>query len=119
VQEKINADAVAFRTAYPDVDINSVPAEVWDRVDKGYSLTDAYQIHENKTLKEKIAAQEKAIQVKETNQKNAVTSPGSVTGNGATVADYISQESFEQNKGDQRWIIKNFEKIQESRKKWK
>jgi hypothetical protein len=118
-QENILKDAAAFKKDYPDVDVATLPAEVWEKVDKGYSLTDAYQIHENKTLKEKIAAHEKAIQVKETNQKNAVTSPGSVTGNGATVADYISAETFDQNKGDQRWIIKNLPKIQESRKKWK
>jgi len=118
-QEKINADAMAFKANFPDVDINTIPAECWEKVDKGYSLTDSYQIYENKILKEKIAAQEKALQVKETNAKNAASSPGSVTGQGATTADYISQETFEQNKGDQNWIMKNLEKIQESRAKLK
>jgi len=119
MQAQVNQSANEFKSAYPELDYSTIPQEVWDRCNKGYSLLDSYQIHENKALKEKIAAQEKAIQVKETNKKNAVNSPGSVTGQGATVADYISAETFEKNKGDQRWIIKNLSKIQESRAKWK
>ncbi len=118
MQEKINADAAAFRSNYPDVDINKIPAEVWEKVDKGLSLTDSYQIYENKVLKEKIAAQEKALQVKEANAKNAATSPGSVTGQGATTADYISFETFEQNRGNSKWVRDNYKRIQESRSKW-
>lgn len=118
MQEKITADAAAFRANYPDVDINKIPAEVWEKVDKGLSLTDSYQIYENKILKEKIAAQEKALQVKEANERNAATSPGSVTGQGATTADFISFETFEQNRGNQKWVKDNYSRIQESRKKW-
>lgn len=118
MQEKITADAAAFRANYSDVDINKIPAEVWERVDKGLSLTDSYQIYENKLLKEKIAAQEKALQVKEANERNAATSPGSVTGQGATTADFISFETFEQNRGNQKWVKDNYSRIQESRKKW-
>lgn len=118
MQEKINADAAAFRSNYPDVDINKIPAEVWEKVDKGLSLTDSYQIYENKVLKEKIAAQEKALQVKEANAKNAATSPGSVTGQGATTADFISFETFEQNRGNSKWVRDNYKRIQESRSKW-
>ena len=118
MQEKITADAAAFRANYPDVDINKIPAEVWEKVDKGLSLTDSYQIYENKILREKIAAQEKALQVKEANERNAATSPGSVTGQGATTADFISFETFEQNRGNQKWVKDNYSRIQESRKKW-
>lgn len=119
MQAQINQSAAEFKAAYPSLDYSTIPQEVYDRVNKGYSLMDSYQIYENKALKEKIATQEKAIHVKENNQKNAVNSPGSVTGNGATVADYISADTFEKNKDDQRWIIKNLSKIQESRSKWK
>lgn len=118
-QAQINQSATEFKAAYPSLDYSTIPQEVWDKCNKGYSLMDSYQIYENKALKEKIAAQEKAIHVKETNQNNAINSPGSVTGNGATVADYISADTFEKNKDDQRWIIKNLSKIQESRAKWK
>jgi len=118
MQEKIASDAATFRQNYPDVDINKIPAEVWEKVDKGLSLTDSYQIYENKLLREKIAAQEKALQVKEANAKNAATSPGSVTGQGATTADFISYETFEQNRGNQKWVKDNYTRIQESRKKW-
>lgn len=118
MQEKITSDVAAFRKDYSDVDINKIPAEVWERVDKGLSLTDSYQIYENKVLKEKIAAQEKALQVKEANAKNAATSPGSVTGQGATTADFISFETFEQNRGNSKWVKDNYKRIQESRSKW-
>lgn len=118
MQEKIASDAAAFRKDYSDVDINKIPAEVWERVDKGLSLTDSYQIYENKVLKEKIAAQEKALQVKEANANNAATSPGSVTGQGATTADFISFETFEQNRSNSKWVKDNYKRIQESRSKW-
>lgn len=118
VQEKIASDAATFRQNYPDVDINKIPSEVWEKVDKGLSLTDSYQIYENKLLREKITAQEKALQVKEANAKNAATSPGSVTGQGATTADYISFETFEQNRSNSKWVKDNYKRIQESRSKW-
>lgn len=116
IQEQINREATAFKQAYPDLDYSTIPQEVWDRCNNGMKLMDSYQIHENALLREKIAKLEKATQVKEQNKKNATSSPGSVTGNGATVADHISQETFEQNRGNSEWVNKNLTKITTS--KW-
>lgn len=119
LQKRIAQDLTSFKQAYPDVDPSSVSAEVLDRCNSGMGLVESYQIHENAALKAKLAEKDAALKARETNAKNAASSPGSVTGQGTTTADYISRETFDQNKGDRSWMIKNLSKIVESRKKWK
>jgi hypothetical protein len=117
-QEKQRMDFQAFFEAYPDVKADTIPAEVWQEVNNGKSLVDAYVKYENSTLKTKLAEFETKFKAMETNEANASTSPGSVTGNGDTKGDFISKEAFEANKKDQKWIIKNLSRIQASRAKW-
>lgn len=117
-QDQVLRDVAAFKAEYPDLDPKTIPGEVLDRTNKGFSLLDSYRLHENSLLKEKIAKQEKALKAQTKNKENAVSSPGSVTGNGATVADYISKDTFDAKKSDQGWVMKNLTKIQESRAKW-
>lgn len=97
---------------------DTITQDVWDLVAKGKTLTDAYTYNVNKQLKAKIAEYESKLKAQETNQVNAGSSTGSVTGNGSAGPDHISFESFEANKGDQGWVKKNLTKIMESRAKW-
>lgn len=97
---------------------DTIPNEVWAATKKGKTLADAYAYHMNQQLKSKIAEYEKKLGAQETNEKNASTSPGSVTGNGSTKGDFISREVFEANKHDRNWVVKNLSKISESRPKW-
>jgi hypothetical protein len=117
-QERQQKDFQAFFEAYPDIKPNQIPAEVWQEVQNGKSLVDAYAKHENTQLKTKLAEYEAKFKAQETNNANASSSPGSVTGNGENPADFISRETFEANKKDQKWIIKNLTRIQASRAKW-
>lgn len=117
-QERQQKDYQAFVEAYPDVKPDQIPPEVWQEVQSGKSLVDAYAKHENSTLKTKLAELEAKFKAQETNQSNASSSPGSVTGNGDNPADFISRETFEANKKDQKWVIKNLTRIQASRAKW-
>lgn len=97
---------------------DSIPDEVWQGVSKGKTLLDAFQANEAKVLKDKIRELESKLQIQQTNTANNATSTGSVTGNGATNTDFISQETFNNNKQDRSWIIKNFDRINQSRKSW-
>jgi hypothetical protein len=54
---------------------DKIPDEVWAQTAKGKSLVDAYAYHDSRQLRAKLKAFE-------TNQANASSSPGSVTGNG-------------------------------------
>jgi hypothetical protein len=117
-QEKQQKDFQAFFETYPDVKADTIPIEVWQEVNNGKSLVDAYTKHENSMLKTKLAEFETKLKALETNNANASSSPGSVTGNGDTKGDFISREQFEANKKDQRWMIKNLSRIQQSRAKW-
>lgn len=54
---------------------DKIPDEVWAQTAKGKNLTDAYAYHDSRQLRAKLKAFE-------TNQANASSSPGSLTGNG-------------------------------------
>lgn len=101
-----------------NVSTDVIPPEVWELNAKGKSLADAFAYHTNKQLKAKLAEYEAKMKAQETNAKNAASSPGSVTGNGKADDGFISKETFDSNKNDQRWVMKNLSKISESRLKW-
>jgi len=117
-RQQREAEYQEFLEVYPDVKPSEIPSEVWQMVNQGKRLADAYRAYENKQLKAKIAEYENKFKALETNQKNAETSPGSVTGQGEIKGDFISLETFNANKHDRNWVIKNFKQIIESRAKW-
>lgn len=90
---------------------DTLPQEVLDYLKNGKTLADSYARYLVDVYKSKANANE-------TNQKNAVSSTGSVTGNGNPTEDFITAASFEANKSNQKWVIKNLTKINESRAKW-
>jgi hypothetical protein len=100
-----------FLQMYPDVKPEQIPSEVWQLVNQGHRLASAYAIHENRLLKQQY-------QTQQANFKNAESSTGSVKTQGKT-GGYISREQFDANKGDQNWVMKNLDLIEESRKHWK
>lgn len=105
---------IDFLNEFPEIKSpEDVPKEVWEikRKHPSISMTDAYIRHERNQLKAKLSATE-------TNQKNASSSTGSLTGNGNATGDFISYETFEKNKGNREWIVKNLTKITNSRSKW-
>lgn len=116
LQERIDNDLREFAEYYPDVKLEEIPEDVYQLCgQKGLSLLDAYNRLE---APRQIAKLKQAIEVKETNDKNANNSPGSVTGQGKMPSDFISQEIFEANKADRGWVIKNLSAITKSLPKW-
>jgi|SRR5665648_18855 len=115
-QEAQQNDYRAFAENYPGV--TEVPQEVWDDVNKGRSLVDAYRTHENKTLKAQIAEFERKAQIQTANSNNATSSTGSITGQGSVPSDFISKDTFESNRGNQGWMSKNYESLKKSMGKW-
>lgn len=109
---------VEFMAEYPTIKAEEIPNEVWVEVGNGKSLVDAYAKHEVTILRNKVAEYEGKFKAQETNTSNAQSSTGSVTGNGVADTGFISAESFEANKGNQRWVMNNLSKITESRAKW-
>jgi len=101
-----------FLQMYPEVKPDQIPKEVWQLVtNQGHRLASAYAIYENKLLKQQY-------QTQQANFKNAESSTGSVKTQGKT-GGYISREQFDANKGNQNWVMKNLDLIEESRKHWK
>ena len=97
---------------------DTIPDEVWQQVQNGKPLLDAYQAHEARSLKARLKELEIKLTAQETNIKNEEASTGSLTGNGGTASDFIDAATFEKHKDDRNWIIKNLSKIQKSRAKW-
>ena len=118
MKEKMDRDIADFRSVYPDVDAKTIPDVVWEKVNSGMALVDAYRVHENTALRNELTELKKALQVQKTNETNAATSVGSVKGDGGTADDFISFDTFEQNKTNQSWVQKNYKRIMESRQKW-
>jgi hypothetical protein len=50
-------DMRAFIETYPGVKAESIPAEVWQRVARGDSLSAAYTMHQNRTLEHRLSAE--------------------------------------------------------------
>ncbi len=119
-QQQKNRQYQDFLTAYPEVasDPSKIPTEVWQSVQKGVSLVDAYSRYENKMLRDQLSKYQTQDQIGEANQANAATSTGSAKGTGKPVAGYIPKEVFEANKGNQDWLSKNYDTLIKSMKKW-
>lgn len=108
-----------FISAYPNVKPEEIPAEVWEEVNKGKHIIDAYAKYENKLLRQQLEEFKKGTTTQQTNIKNAQTTTGSVTGQGTIQSDFISRDVFEANRNDRDWLYRNYEKLKESMKKWK
>lgn len=134
-QERKNAEYAEFFNYFEtengrsfDPKKDTIPEEVWIMTaekdehgnpnPKRKTLADAYAYHHTKQLKAKIAEYESKLKAQETNQINANSTTGSLTGNGNVGDGHISFETFEANKHDSDWVKKNFTKINESRTKW-
>ena len=105
-----NDDNVEFLTYFEkenkrkfDAEKDILPNEVWELSQKfqkslgqeGRGLKEAYQtLHENKILKAKIADYEKGTETNSSNEENAATSTGSLTGTGSNNDKALTEESF-------------------------
>ena len=83
-QEARKKDFDAFMAAYPGVGPDSIPKEVWAKVEQGDTLMNAYTMHENARLKAELAA----LQQNKTNQQK---SPGSLGANNGPELDEIDR----------------------------
>jgi hypothetical protein len=99
-----------FLNEYPDIDPVSIPPEVWQQVNEGKHILDAYARHENAKLKQELAALKG-------NQKVASNSPGSVTGNGQAGNAYFTREQVAAMSRQE--VDKNLDVILQSQKTWK
>ena len=125
-------DAIVKLAVEQGFNVKDIPAEVFAQWQDGEGgrLVDIYNQY-NMTTKEKtyqeqlaerdkkIAEYEKALGIQKINEENAQAAAGGVGGNGQNeTVGFISQDLFEKNRADQKWVIKNLSKITESRKKW-
>lgn len=117
-QAKQQEDYKLFLETFPDTEPKDIPQTVWDEVNKGRSLVDAFTRHENKSLKEQLKTLTEKKEIEQKNAENAESSTGSVTGQGNVNVDHITEDTFEKNRSDSNWVKKNFNKIMESRQKW-
>lgn len=90
-QERIRADIASFNRAYPNVDPKSISKEVWDAVQQGESLTNAYTMSENKRLQAELNAKQQELDAERQNKANQAKTPGSLGGNVAAELDEIDR----------------------------
>lgn len=81
-EEKRRQDFLAFSKTHPEVKAQDIPAEVWQRVQDGMSLSDAYGLHELKGLREENTRLKNEASVRRQKEKNAARSTGSMSTSG-------------------------------------
>lgn len=111
-QEK---DFQNFLESYPDVKPDEIPISVWQEVENGKPLIDAYMKYENQLLKEKLNMTTKQEQIQQRNQENASASIGAVKSNGES-APFFTKEQV--SKMTTQEVNQNWKAINESMKKW-
>lgn len=84
-KQKEDAEYLEFIKTHPEVKVDEIPQEVFD-MSRNIGINAAYNQYENKLLKEKIKQLEQA-------QKNASSSPVSLTSDGSSV-DQASKDAF-------------------------
>lgn len=86
---KRDADINAFMKAYPELasDPKNVPDEVWDAVNKGETLLNAYRAYEVKALRAELEQQKAAAAEEKRKQENKSRSTGSQKTKGTKTVD--------------------------------
>ena len=105
--ERLAAELGAFSDNFPEVDIKSVPEDVWDSVRSGNSLAAAYALYTHRVNREQILMRER-------NEKNAYRSAGRV--GKSTANEYFTPDEVKKMSGSE--VKANYTKIIESMKKW-
>lgn len=77
-------DMERFLNAYPGVNAESIPKEVWGRVARGVPLVSAYAMHENQQLKVQLAAERQ-------NRVNRARTPGTLGANSGGELDELDR----------------------------
>lgn len=106
-QEKFSHDIKSFRELFPDVSADSIPAEVWEEVGNGNSLTAAYAVYQRKN--DILGA--RAESINKTLDKS--TPVGITEGDGES---FVSSGEVENMSPSE--IKKNYKKILSSLRKW-
>jgi hypothetical protein len=102
-----------------DATKDKISPEVEEMISQGIPLVVAYKaVEETTTLKQQLAEMQAKMEANETNKRNNASSTGSIESGAPFSGDFISKEVFNANKGNQRWVINNLEKITKSRPKW-
>ncbi|MBR6654361.1 MAG: hypothetical protein IKL27_06490 [Oscillospiraceae bacterium] len=86
---KRDADIAEFMKAYPELasDPKNVPDEVWEAVNKGESLLNAYRAYEVKALRAELEQQKAAAAEEKRKQENKSRSTGSQKTKGTKTVD--------------------------------
>lgn len=82
-ERKRTEDFRQFLKIYGDVDIKSIPKEVWDSVSQGETLVNSYMRYENASLKAQLEAEKK-------NYENRAKSTGSQKSSSSKTDDFDS-----------------------------
>ena len=98
----------AFHTLFPEVKAEEIPAEVWEQVENGASLTAAYAVHFVQALREKA-------RIEALNAENEKAAPPPVRHDGREES-YFSPEAVRKMSRDE--VRKHYQEILRSMDHW-
>lgn len=109
-RQKQNQEYSEFLSVYPDINPDAIPGQVWEMVNNGKNILDAYTRYENQILRSEIEA------LKANNANNS-TSNQSMSGNSDQGNVYFSREQVLAMSREE--VDKNLDVILASQKQWK
>ena len=105
---KMKEDISLFHSLFPNVDADEIPQEVWERVEKGESLSASFALYAFMQKKE-------AEHIQKINEENEKKAPPKIKSDGAE-SDYFSPEAVKSMSRSE--IKKHYNKILSSMEKW-
>ena len=106
-RERINLELAEFEEYFPDVDLHTIPKDVWEKVREGVSLAATYSLYQRKLELEKR-------KIGDLNEQNRRMSAGALTR--ADGDKYFSPSEVKRMKPAQ--IKKHYDDIIESMRHW-
>ena len=107
LREKIRTDLEVLHELFPELKVEDIPDEVWEKVALGESLSGAFAINFIRKMNE----EKKVLEVNEKNSKSALPPI-----NGAPEDDFFSPECVKNM--SEKEVRKNYSKILKSMEKW-
>jgi len=109
LREKIARDIEELEYLFPGIDLESIPEQVWQRVQEGESLAGSFSIYMIRRMKKQESADA-------ANKRNTQSAPPDIKGEKGA-SDYYSRDAVRNMNEDQ--VRRNYHAIIKSMENWK
>jgi len=107
-EEGMREDVALFRELFPEVKAKEIPAEVWERVEKGESLAASFALY-------RLQQEKREAHIKKVNEENEASAPPRIRHDG-TDGSFFTPEMVKNMTAEE--VRKNYKQILKSMDQW-